>query len=175
MKVVRDLVADPISGAPRDITICSTIHSPTPYCFSLFDRMLLLLRGQVVYFGQHGARLLREVPFPADEPPCTPSARSRTTARAARASGPSTDYAGIGLCKRSTGRGSTCCDCLAFCSDREVAVLYFSIDLQPPNSAAELLRFPGRAWLATADCGPSLPQAAAPWSTSRPTTPQRRG
>lgn len=69
MKVVRDLVADPISGAPRDITICSTIHSPTPYCFSLFDRMLLLLRGQVVYFGQHGACLLREVPFPSGRAP----------------------------------------------------------------------------------------------------------
>ena len=58
MTVVRDLVMDPVSGAPRDITICSTIHSPTPYCFSLFDRMLLLLRGQVVYFGQRGAYLL---------------------------------------------------------------------------------------------------------------------
>jgi len=37
------------------ITICSTIHSPTPYCFRLFDRMMILLRGQVVYFGQRGA------------------------------------------------------------------------------------------------------------------------
>lgn len=40
MKVVKDLV----SG---DITICSTIHSPTPFTFRLFDRMLILLRGQV--------------------------------------------------------------------------------------------------------------------------------
>ena len=40
--------------ATSGITICATIHSPTPYCFSLFDRMLLLLRGRVVYFGRNG-------------------------------------------------------------------------------------------------------------------------
>ena len=43
------------------ITICSTIHSPTPYCFRLFDRMMILLRGQVVYFGQRGVRRVRTV------------------------------------------------------------------------------------------------------------------
>ena len=36
------------------ITVCATIHSPTPYCFNLFDRLLLLLRGQVAYFGPNG-------------------------------------------------------------------------------------------------------------------------
>lgn len=40
------------------ITVCATIHSPTPYCFSLFDRLLLLLRGEVAYFGQCGAPAL---------------------------------------------------------------------------------------------------------------------
>ncbi len=40
------------------ITVCATIHSPTPYCFSLFDRLLLLLRGQVAYFGPCGAPAL---------------------------------------------------------------------------------------------------------------------
>ena len=34
--------------------MCATIHSPTPYCFNLFDRLLLLLRGRVVYFGPNG-------------------------------------------------------------------------------------------------------------------------
>ncbi len=59
MKVVKDLLVTQTAG----ITICSTIHSPTPYCFRLFDRMMILLRGQVVYFGQrgacHGSRTLR--------------------------------------------------------------------------------------------------------------------
>jgi len=54
MKVVKDLVRDSETGAARDITICSTIHSPTPYCFRLFDRLLMLLSGQVVYFGNRG-------------------------------------------------------------------------------------------------------------------------
>ena len=44
------------------ITTCATIHSPSPYCFGLFDRMMLLLRGEVVYFGPNGAWTNR-VPF----------------------------------------------------------------------------------------------------------------
>ena len=36
------------------ITICATIHSPTPYCFNLFDTLMILLRGHVVYFGENG-------------------------------------------------------------------------------------------------------------------------
>lgn len=36
------------------ITICTTIHSPTPYCFNLFDNLMILLRGHVVYFGENG-------------------------------------------------------------------------------------------------------------------------
>ncbi|CAL8464553.1 g4088 [Coccomyxa elongata] len=47
MTVVKQLVK---SG----ITVCATIHSPTPYAFRLFDRMMLLLRGRVVYFGPRG-------------------------------------------------------------------------------------------------------------------------
>jgi hypothetical protein len=35
-------------------TICATIHSPTSYCFSLFDTMMMLVRGRVVYFGHQG-------------------------------------------------------------------------------------------------------------------------
>ena len=47
MTVVKSL-------AGHGITVCATIHSPTPYCFNLFDSLLLLLRGQVVYFGTNG-------------------------------------------------------------------------------------------------------------------------
>ncbi len=36
------------------ITICATIHSPTAYTFGLFDRLMLLLSGKVVYFGPNG-------------------------------------------------------------------------------------------------------------------------
>jgi ABC-type multidrug transport system ATPase subunit len=37
------------------ITICATIHNPTPYCFNLFDRLMILLHGRVVYSGENGA------------------------------------------------------------------------------------------------------------------------
>jgi len=37
------------------ITICATIHSPTPFAFALFDSLMILLRGRVVYFGDRGA------------------------------------------------------------------------------------------------------------------------
>ena len=40
------------------ITTVATIHSPTPYTFSLFDSILLMLRGRVVYFGANGSQLL---------------------------------------------------------------------------------------------------------------------
>ncbi len=40
--------------AKKGITICSTIHSPTPFAFSLFDRLIMLLRGKVIYFGENG-------------------------------------------------------------------------------------------------------------------------
>ncbi|KAG7667438.1 hypothetical protein Ndes2526B_g02020 [Nannochloris sp. 'desiccata'] len=49
MTVVKNL-------ASTGITICATIHSPTPYCFGLFDRMLLLLSGKMVYFGRNGTQ-----------------------------------------------------------------------------------------------------------------------
>lgn len=48
MTVVKALLVD-------GTTICATIHSPTSYTFSLFDRMMMLVRGQVVYFGPQGA------------------------------------------------------------------------------------------------------------------------
>ncbi len=47
MSVVKGLMK---SG----MTICATIHSPTPFCFRLFDRMMILLRGHMVYAGPNG-------------------------------------------------------------------------------------------------------------------------
>jgi hypothetical protein len=32
-------------------TICATVHSPSAYAFSLFDSLVMLADGQVVYFG----------------------------------------------------------------------------------------------------------------------------
>lgn len=45
--MVRSLVA-------RGITICATIHCPSPHTFILFDRALILQRGRTVYFGANG-------------------------------------------------------------------------------------------------------------------------
>ena len=36
------------------ITVCATIHSPSPQTFSLFGRVIILLRGRMVYFGDNG-------------------------------------------------------------------------------------------------------------------------
>jgi ABC-type multidrug transport system ATPase subunit len=44
--------------ADEGLTICATIHSPSPTAFQLFDRMLLLLSGQVAYFGPRGAHCM---------------------------------------------------------------------------------------------------------------------
>ncbi|CAD7705429.1 unnamed protein product [Ostreobium quekettii] len=37
------------------ITICATVHSPSPCAFALFDRLVMLVRGQLVYFGDRCA------------------------------------------------------------------------------------------------------------------------
>lgn len=47
MTVVQGLAAD-------GVTIVATIHSPTAYSFSLFDSLMMLVRGRVVYFGPTG-------------------------------------------------------------------------------------------------------------------------
>ena len=36
------------------ITICSTIHSPLPLTFQLFDTLIVIQRGRLVYFGSNG-------------------------------------------------------------------------------------------------------------------------
>eukprot|EP01025_Chloroclados_australasicus_P041211 TRINITY_DN4350_c0_g1_i1.p1 TRINITY_DN4350_c0_g1~~TRINITY_DN4350_c0_g1_i1.p1 ORF type:complete len:528 (-),score=50.28 TRINITY_DN4350_c0_g1_i1:47-1465(-) len=47
MRVVKGLIAD-------GTTICATIHSPTQFAFRLFDNIMLLVRGEMVYFGENG-------------------------------------------------------------------------------------------------------------------------
>jgi ATP-binding cassette subfamily G (WHITE) protein 2 len=41
--------------AEQGVTICATIHSPSAYAFNLFDNLLYLSKGQVIYFGANGA------------------------------------------------------------------------------------------------------------------------
>ena len=45
MQTVRELLGG-------GITVCATIHSPTSYAFGLFDSLMMLTRGKVVYFGK---------------------------------------------------------------------------------------------------------------------------
>ena len=45
-----------IGARSSGMTICATIHSPTPATFALFGRVIILLRGQMVFFGDNGAR-----------------------------------------------------------------------------------------------------------------------
>ena len=47
MTVVRSL-------ANSGVTVCATIHSPSSYCFNLFDRLTMLVGGRLVYFGPRG-------------------------------------------------------------------------------------------------------------------------
>ena len=49
MAVVAKLVGE-------GVTICATIHSPTAYAFGLFDGLMMLTRGRVVYFGRQGTQ-----------------------------------------------------------------------------------------------------------------------
>ncbi|KAG1653791.1 hypothetical protein FOA52_007815 [Chlamydomonas sp. UWO 241] len=39
------------------VTVVATIHSPTAFCFNLFDRVTLLLSGKTVYFGPRDAAI----------------------------------------------------------------------------------------------------------------------
>ena len=40
------------------VTVIATVHSPTAHAFSLFDSLMMLVRGRVVYFGPSGAPAL---------------------------------------------------------------------------------------------------------------------
>eukprot|EP00193_Tetraselmis_chui_P013744 CAMPEP_0177770668 /NCGR_PEP_ID=MMETSP0491_2-20121128/11079_1 /TAXON_ID=63592 /ORGANISM="Tetraselmis chuii, Strain PLY429" /LENGTH=495 /DNA_ID=CAMNT_0019287961 /DNA_START=278 /DNA_END=1761 /DNA_ORIENTATION=+ len=41
------------SFARQGITVCATIHSPSPKTFELFNTLVLLVHGKMVYFGQN--------------------------------------------------------------------------------------------------------------------------
>lgn len=47
MSVVKTLVNE-------GITIVATIHCPPPHTFRLFDRVLILQQGSIIYFGLNG-------------------------------------------------------------------------------------------------------------------------
>jgi ATP-binding cassette, subfamily G (WHITE), member 2 len=57
--------------ALEGITICATIHSPSPYTFDLFDRLLVLVRGDTVYFGHNGSPMLSYFRGLSVKPPST--------------------------------------------------------------------------------------------------------
>lgn len=45
----------------RNMTVCVSIHSPPPYTFDLFQRICILQRGRVVYFGNNGEEAIEYV------------------------------------------------------------------------------------------------------------------
>jgi ABC-type multidrug transport system ATPase subunit len=47
MTVVKQLAAE-------GTTICATIHSPSSYTFNLFDKLLMLVKGRTVFYGNVG-------------------------------------------------------------------------------------------------------------------------
>lgn len=48
-------VMDTVAALARTgITVCATIHSPTPHVFRLFDRLFVILQGRTAYFGPNG-------------------------------------------------------------------------------------------------------------------------
>ena len=44
-----------LTRTSNSITVCATIHSPSPQTFDLFDKVIILLAGRIVYFGNNGA------------------------------------------------------------------------------------------------------------------------
>ena len=64
MSVVKGL-------ASENVTICATVHSPPPYTFTLFDRLFVLVRGEVVYFGPNGEPMREYFRNCGVEPPQT--------------------------------------------------------------------------------------------------------
>ncbi|EFJ46771.1 hypothetical protein VOLCADRAFT_48531, partial [Volvox carteri f. nagariensis] len=47
------------SLARGGVTVVATVHSPTAFCFSLFDRLLMLVGGRTVYFGPQDHRAIQ--------------------------------------------------------------------------------------------------------------------
>ena len=55
MSVVKGLVV-------RGISICASVHAPTPSTFNLFETLIFLLRGRLVYYGSNGTSACVPVP-----------------------------------------------------------------------------------------------------------------
>ena len=53
MAQVMELVKA-LTRTVNSITVCATIHSPSPQTFDLFDKVIILLSGRIVYFGNNG-------------------------------------------------------------------------------------------------------------------------
>ncbi len=58
--------------------VCATIHSPTPRTFGVFDRLMLLVAGRLVYAGPCGLPAVRY--FVGARPPPPWPFRMRTSA-----------------------------------------------------------------------------------------------
>ncbi len=43
-----------LTTSDDSITVCATIHSPSPATFNLFDKVMILLTGRIAYFGGNG-------------------------------------------------------------------------------------------------------------------------
>lgn len=52
IRIIRNLCLE------QKVAVCSTIHTPTNYCFSQFDRLMLMAQGRIIYFGANGAPVL---------------------------------------------------------------------------------------------------------------------
>ncbi|KAK9815892.1 hypothetical protein WJX72_011513 [[Myrmecia] bisecta] len=126
-------IVQALTRSNDSITVCAAIHSPTPTAFRLFDRMIILLRGRMVYFGEAGMHAMEY--FALKFPDIKPFDASRgeneaewlvdTTTRADR-QGLAGDFAdvyeaselrerndammrgatGVGACGRGAGRAS---------------------------------------------------------------------
>lgn len=75
----NEVIAAVRALAAAGVTVCATIHAPTPFCFRLFDRLLVLARGEVAYHGPNGSEMLAY--FNSGALPYTPGTPS-TPARA---------------------------------------------------------------------------------------------
>ena len=53
MTQVMELVKA-LTRTVNSITVCATIHSPSPQTFDLFGKVIILLSGRIVYFGNNG-------------------------------------------------------------------------------------------------------------------------
>jgi len=111
------------------ITICATIHNPTPYCFNLFDRLMILLHGRVVYSGENGAR------------PCSIRYRARRRPRPPGAALPCCGVAPDAPVRAQARRPcATLSSSRRWCPSASAAVLGALLPWSPPNRGCRVAR-----------------------------------